>query len=132
VVLIWSDFPPEYIVTIEEYENNYYGPLLHGLIFLTEDKHLAEKKAKMISKQLEIEYEIDKLNAEQGWVVDWKNINQNKLSLYFNHDSLKDKVSRSISCVSQCQEKYMSQKTLEKILNKYSKNELKQYLGIII
>jgi hypothetical protein len=48
-----------------DYERSYHKPKLQqGLIFLPEDVELAEKKAKMLTKQLEIQFEIDRVNAE--------------------------------------------------------------------
>jgi hypothetical protein len=47
-----------------------------GTVFLAEDRHLAEKKAKQHTKQREIQFEIDTLNAEEGWVPNWREPNK--------------------------------------------------------
>lgn len=96
-----------------------------GLIFLPEDKDLAEKKAKMFTKQLDIKYEIERLNAEQGWVADW-NSTQEK---YILENRLK--VCSKVVTYNNSGQTPMSEKTAETILAKYTQDELKQYLGII-
>ena len=93
-----------------------------GKVFLQEDKHLGEKKAQMLTKQLEIQFEIDRLNAEE-------NFNKFRGAYYFSYDEFKVSKLRSNYNAGQ---KFMSEKTAETILAKYSQNELKQYLGIII
>jgi len=101
-----------------------------GYNFLKEDGQKAEKKAQMLSKQLEIKNEIDRLNAEEGWVANWKSQNQSKSYLSHDHtypDGLvNDRARHSIQQDNQ----YMSAKTASTILAKYSQDELKQYLGI--
>lgn len=101
-----------------------------GRVFLKEDRHLAEKKAKMLTKQLEIQYEIDRLNAEQGWVADWQYTYYQKkhyLELY-TRTGIKTVI---IDADTRDGRTPMSEKTAETILAKYSQSDLKAYLGII-
>ena len=101
-----------------------------GLIYLLEDKNLAGKKAKMLKKQLEITNEIERLNAEESWVADWSDSSQTKCNFRCSH------YCKEINLDSCWQQQsgvlYSSKEILEKIQNKYSENELKQFLGIII
>ena len=112
------------------YDQYLYQELKKGNIFLTEDQHLAEKKAKMLSKQLEIQYEIDKLNAEEGWVAGWEDSRQAKFYLHFNYSCSAVEIRNCYFYQSAGQ--HMSRKTAETILEKYTQEELRQYLGIII
>lgn len=129
----------EEVILIDSYynlEKMFYGKYLFqdlrkGLIFLPGDIDLAEKKAKMLKKQLEIQYEIDMLKAEEGWVADWSNQEQNKYYLSFCNKT-KYVWINNYGDNTQYQNQYMSAKTAETILSKYSQDELKQYLGIII
>lgn len=104
-------------------------PLKDGLIFLPEDLQLAEKKRHQMLKKIEIQYKIDRLNAEEGWVANWENENQNKY--YIILDMIGNIiVDRDYAIRSQNQ--YMSKQTAETILTKYTQDELLQYLNIII
>jgi hypothetical protein len=114
-----------------------------GLIFLPEDTNLAEKKAKQHTKQREIQFEIDTLNAEEGWVPDWRDHNQDKYYLCVDYDEpdqyscnceqdYKDVIRIFKDSSQKRHNKYMSEKTAKTILAKYSQHELKQYLGIIL
>lgn len=118
----------------EEYSRWLTAHLAKGLIFLPEDKDLAEKKAQMLSKQLEIQYEIDRLNAEEGWVADWTNPDQQKY--YIRHEihqrSQGDNIGYGVDYYINSGVKYMSSNTHMAIQAKYTQDELKQYLGIII
>lgn len=102
-----------------------YNYLKQGLIFLPEDRHLAEKKAEMLTKQLEIQHEIDRLNAEEGDTVDQDFV----LFLGNGNKGGEVKAGRTLLAENKI---LMSEKTAETILAKYSQEELKQYLGIII
>jgi hypothetical protein len=96
--------------------------LAQGKVFQIKDKHLAEKKVEMLSKQLEIQYEIDRLNAEEAkktgqvWslAIGWVGEIEKCAIPYYSGETR------------------MSEETAETILAKYSQDELKQYLGIII
>jgi hypothetical protein len=103
--------------------------LQSGLIYLPEDKHLAEKKAKQIPKQSEIKLEIDRLNAEEGWVADLSNGSQTKVYLICKKNQIEKAYEHYESFVGI---KYMSETTAKTILAKYSQDEIKQYLDIII
>jgi hypothetical protein len=114
-----------------------------GTVFLAEDRHLAEKKAKQLTKQREIRFEIDTLNAEEGWVSDWRDHNQDKYYLCVDYDEpdqyscnceqdYKDVIRIFKDSSQKRHNKYMSEKTAETIIAKYSQDELKQYLGIIL
>jgi len=99
------------------------GLIMQGLIFLPEDKDLAKKKAKRLTKQIEIQLEIDRLNAEEkdknlgrGYYLC---VNTGRVDYYRRQPYITD------------QNNVMSQKTAEIILAKYTQDELKQYLGII-
>lgn len=108
---------PNYKLAEEDYNGDYhYICLQQGLIFLPEDKHLAEKKAQMLTKQLEIQFEIDRLNAEEG------SLGQRSL----NESDIKANIYDKIRKVE------ITEKTADTILAKYSQDELKNYLGIII
>lgn len=104
--------------------------LQRGYLFLESDKALAFLKAKMLTKRLEIQYEIDRLNAEEGWVAKWRDdgssADDNWYLLFKNNE-----IQKSTE-YCRCNLQYMSQKTAETILAKYSQDELKQYLEIII
>lgn len=102
-----------------------------GWVFLREDEQLVEKKAKMLTKQLEIQFEIDRLNAEEGWVELWNCNQRNYFLNKFSVDS-KDVEIKYYFVGKQHGTQYMSYKTATTILAKYSEDELKQYLGIII
>lgn len=111
--------------------------LKQGKIFLREDEYLASKKGAMEEKRNEIQYEIDRLDAEEGWVADWKEgpegRNQTfKYYLYFGHHKDSREVESYFTRNNQSESSYMSKKTAETILSKYTQDELKQYLGIII
>jgi hypothetical protein len=99
--------------------------LLRGLVFLPEDKELAEKKAKMLTKQLEIQHEIDRLNAEQKW--DYKTDLH-----YFHSVPNTERVQICWSCDDDNSVNFMSFETAKIIFEKYSAKEIKQYLGVII
>jgi hypothetical protein len=117
--------------TIEyEYCKSYYTNLKQGGCFLIQDKHLAEKKSQQLTKQLEIQNEIDRLNVEEGWVVDWKDSFQPKYYLNLNHDH--QIVQDEYELTEQSSKQYMSEATAETILAKYSQDDLKAYLGIIL
>jgi hypothetical protein len=104
-------------------KNSHYRELAKGLIYLPEDKHLAEKKAQMLSKQFEIQFEIDKLNAEESE-------KEKNFFLKSPRNNSKVVVDMFIHLIPENWK--MSEKTAETILAKYSQDELKQYLGIII
>jgi hypothetical protein len=118
---------------ISSYDNHHEQYLLNGFIFLPEDKELAEKKAKMLTKQLEIQYEIDRLNAEN---------NNENMNLYLclkdsaHHRYYEEQWSEySAICFhseSGIGTNKVSKKVLDIILKKYSQDELKQYLGLTI
>lgn len=96
-----------------------------GMIFLEEDEQLAEKKASMLSKQLEIQYEIDRLNAEDP-------VNSKTWFLEYNH-VFEEVVRKTFSFIPVVILKnYMTDGVYKKIIEKYSQDELMQYLGIII
>ena len=108
-----------------------FQSITRGEVFLEKDLNLAEKKAKQLTKQLEIQFEIDRLNAESGWITDWNNFSQEKF--FLTHDSNSEIVGSDYLWGDRNSgENAMSEKTAEKILEKYSQEELKQYLGIII
>ena len=105
--------------------------IMDGLIFLKEDRHLAKKKAQQLTKQLEIQYEIDRMNAEEGWVADWSDYTQHKF--FFQDDKYGKNGVTIISTVYYNKGILtMSKTTAETILAKYPQDELKQYLGMII
>lgn len=95
--------------------------LMQGLIFLPKDLYLAEKKAKMLTKQLEIQYEIDRLNAKE----EDKSVQNLSFVLYMDYGV-------EATHTPYTGQTKMSKKTAETILEKYSQDELKNYLGIII
>jgi len=110
----------------------YQNELRNGLIFLREDINLAEKKTQQLTKQLEIQFEIDRLNAEEGWVANYSaETNEDTCYIIYNYDrgffSIGELKQYRIRTTG-----FMSEKTAETILAKYSQEELKQYLGIII
>ena len=114
----------------DHYSADYEINLRLGRVFLLKDKHLAEKKAKMLTKQLEITNEIERLNAEENWVADWSDSNQTKCSFRYKHNC-KEIISNS--CWQyQSGVLVSSEEILDKIQDKYSEDELKQFLGIII
>jgi hypothetical protein len=128
VLFLYTDFS---IKKTQFIFDDYHIILLKkGLVFLPEDKHLAEKKAKMLTKQLEIQYEIDRLNTEEGWVVDWEDYTQHKY--FFCDDAYATKFRATSTVYNNYGQKVMSQTTAETILKKYTQDELKQYLNIII
>jgi hypothetical protein len=102
--------------------------LQQGLIFLPEDKNLADKKSAMHTKQLEIKNEIDRLNAEKDWVANWSIVS----SKYYLFDCPRERKIIWDGTTSNRGVQHMSKTTAETILAKYSQDELKQYLGIII
>lgn len=111
-----------FITSYNDYHELY---LLNGFIFLPEDKELAEKKAKMLTKQLEIQHEIDRLNAEQKW--DYKTDLH-----YFHSVPNTERVQICWSCDDDNSVNFMSFETAKIIFEKYSAKEIKQYLGVII
>jgi hypothetical protein len=110
-----------------EYGNYLKSHLANGLVFLPKDEHLAEKKAQMLTKQLEIQNEIDRLNAEEGWVSAEKETRYMVGYNYFNQE-----VESVTWNQYRLQDNYMSKKTAKTIFENYTQDELKQYLGIII
>ena len=114
-----------YIVVPNIWQANCYEHdiLYTGRLFLSQDIDLAEKKAAMLSKQLEIQYEIDRLNAEE------KDKSIQEFILFPHSDSGKIRFGRNLLW---SKDQKMSQKTAQTILKKYSQYELKQYLGNII
>jgi hypothetical protein len=121
---------------LDSYHDDYIYSLKEGCVFLDKDIKLAEKKAKMLTKQLEIQYEIDKLNAEQGWVEDWSPTSPSKKledhNRAFDFSDHSDEIVSIICLHKNLSRQHMSKNTAEKILKKYSQAELKQYLGIIL
>lgn len=116
IVIIWQDY---------KYTTTCQGGTKHtcdlGNVFLyPQDKGLAEKKAAMLSKQLEIQYEIDRLNAEDSTLTH---------ILVMSSDG---KVSYATKPYIHSNYVAMSYNTADTILAEYSQDELKQYLGIII
>ena len=117
----------EVVLSLKPYESIHLRHLLkEGNVFLQEDENLAEKKKNMINKQLEIQFEIDRLNAEGG--------NEDLDYLFYLHPTKKE-----VNATNRLSFEYytnakssVSQKTAEIILEKYTQDELKQYLGIII
>ena len=132
VILIQSreDYALEiaYSKEIKQFRNGYF--LKRGFMFLVEDEHLAEKKTNMLTKQLEITNEIERLNAEQGWVADWGNDDQEKCNFCYSNSY--KRVDISYYCQGQSGVLYSSEDILTEIKDKYSEDELKQFLGIII
>ena len=109
---------------------NYYYKIEHDLslklghIFLPEDTDLAEKKAKQLTKQFQIQLEIDRLNAEED--------NEEKQYYYLRLNKFQTGVEIEKTFENALNVRVFSKKTAETILAKYSQDELKQYLGIII
>jgi hypothetical protein len=103
-----------------------------GLIFLEEDTDLAEKKAEQLTKQLEIQNEIDRLNALEGAEV-IKNFklqyirsaNLEKAGENFVGVGYKEVNLRYID-----RNKLMSLETVLTILAKYDQEDLKAYLNL--
>ena len=97
--------------------------LKQGLIFLHKDILLAKKKAQMLTKQLEIQYEIDRLNAEEN----------DEVKQYWYFKSVEDQKGVGIEKTFEnaLNVRVFSKKTAETILVKYTQDELKMYLGII-
>ena len=62
--------------------------LKSGEVFLAKDRHLAEKKKEMLKKQLEIRFEIDRLNAE-GYNNEAFNLIQDYINSNLNKDDSK-------------------------------------------
>lgn len=81
----------------------------------------------MLTKKLEIQFEIDKLNAEEGWVANWWTV-QNKYIL----ESESDNIYTKVVTAKNAGQTPMSPNTAKTILAKYSQEELQQYLGKII
>lgn len=122
-------------VLVNFYESKRHLNLLqNGLVYLIEDDYhrcknrkLAEKKAKMLTKQLEITVEIDRLNAENG-----ENIVEDR-EFAFKINEYTGEVKPYQFCDITIPEKWkMRYDTAKAILAKYSQDELKQYLEIII
>jgi hypothetical protein len=126
VVLITEPehFEDKYRIQLLTFYKEHKLLLKYGYVFLKEDEHLAEKKAKMLTKQLEIQYEIDRLNAEEG-----ENFGQ---IFYFRLSKNKEIVEVESTNENALNVLLFSNRTAETILAKYSQEELKQYLGIII
>jgi hypothetical protein len=122
--------PLDFEIEKGEYTKEAEDILKRGLIFLLEDIESSEKKAKMLTKQLEIQYEIDRLNTEEGWVADWEDSRQAKFYLHFNYSCSTVEIRNCYFYQSAGQ--HMSRKTAETILKKFTQEELRQYLGIII
>jgi hypothetical protein len=95
-----------------------------GTVFLAEDRHLAEKKAKQLTKQREIRFEIDTLNAKEGETNEHKKV--------FCYDEETDKVYLDWADARSKPKTEVSKATSETILVKYSQQDLKFYLGIIL
>ena len=91
-----------------------------GYNFLKEDGQKAEKKAQMLSKQLEIQFEIDRLNAGDS------EFDQVYILIKSDHRGFVE----IYNCDYTNGQTRMSAKTASTILAKYSQDELKQYLGI--
>lgn len=101
-----------------------------GYVFLyPEDDHLAEKKAEMLTKKREIKFEIDRLNAEEGWVANFEDNEDEDICFFYLDEGGTIEIGTENN---QCDLQYMPRQTAETILDKYSQDELKQYLGIII
>lgn len=123
-----EDGDEEYFSSLESYrslEHKIY--LKKGYIFEKKDTDLAEKKAQMLNKKLEIQFEIDRLNAEQGWVANWWTV-QDKYIL----ESESDDIHTKVVIAKNVGQTPMSPTTAKTILAKYSQEELQQYLGKII
>lgn len=101
--------------------------LYKGLIFLREDTHLAEKKANQLTKQFEIQNEIDRLNAENGEYI----VEDREFAFKINEHTDKVEIYQfyQITIPEKWKMRYDTAKT---ILAKYSQDELKQYLEKII
>ncbi len=95
-----------------------------GKVFLRKDETLALKKALMLTKQNIIQFEINRLNAEEG-----KNFGQ---VFCFRLSKDKETVEVLATFENTLNVLLFSNGTAETILAKYSQDELKQYLGIII
>ena len=125
-------------VLVNFYESKRHLNLLqNGLVYLIEDDYhrcknrkLAEKKAKMLTKQLEITVEIDRLNAEQQFIID-KN-DYSKYQYYLNTDESGTVTYFAYHPKTPKNTQLLSAETTKTILAKYSQDELKQYLKIII
>ena len=97
--------------------------LKKGYVFLEEDKNLADKKRYMLIKQLEIQFEIDRLNAEEEEKAMQK--------YYFRVSADRETVGVDITHDNALNVLLFSETTYDKIIAKYSQDELKQYLKII-
>jgi|694.fasta_scaffold77929_4 hypothetical protein len=122
-ILLIADLYSNKKIDEVKFEEMFIQDLHKGLIFLPEDPDLAEKKAKMLSKQLEIQYEIDRLNA-----VEHPSIEKEWHIGYFQNN---DKIYKH-NLYGSSKDTFMSELTAETILAKYSQDELKQYSDIII
>jgi hypothetical protein len=112
------------IIVVEEvFGQHTHMSLRQGYVYLRSDTDLAEKKAKMLSKQFVIQLEIDRLNA-----VEHPSIEKEWHIGYFQNN---DKIYKH-NLYGSSKDTFMSELTAETILAKYSQDELKQYLGIII
>jgi hypothetical protein len=123
-ILLIADLYSNKKIDEVKFEEMFIQDLHKGLIFLPEDPDLAEKKAKMLSKQLEIQYEIDRLNAldvkDKKHII-WRFAVPDLIScLEFD-----EAISRNTP-----DNKKMSFATAETILAKFSQDELKQYLEV--
>jgi hypothetical protein len=118
-----------YFSTLEYYRSlDHKIYLQQGYIFEQEDKDPSEKKADMLTKQLEIQYEIDRLNAKEGWVAKFdNNYPANNVYYFMIEDGVVDYCHPKL----QSNQNLVSKKSAETILAKYTQDELKQYLGII-
>ena len=129
VVLITEPehFEDKYRIQLLTFYKEHKLLLKYGYVFLKEDEHLAEKKANMLTKQLEIQFEIDRLNAENG-----ENIVEDR-EFAFKINEYTGEVKPYQFCDITIPEKWkMRYDTAKAILAKYSQDELKQYLEIII
>jgi len=113
----------KYFVQAIQYEEYQKWLLMEGRVFLTQDIRLAQEKAKMLTKQVEIQFEIDRLNAES--------IDNKYWSIKYNDFKKKFEIYSFEVCGVTLPENYkMTCKTAETILAKFSQDEIKQYLGI--
>ena len=113
----------KYFVQAIQYEEDQKWLLMEGRVFLTQDIRLAQEKAQMLTKQVEIQFEIDRLNAES--------IDNKYWSIKYNDFKKKFEIYSFEVCGVTLPENYkMTCKTAETILAKFSQDEIKQYLGI--
>lgn len=125
-VLLIADFILSKIKKIK-FKKRFLQDLRLGLIFLPEDTKLAERKAYQLRTQFQIENEIDRLNAEEGWVPNWSTGGMDKYVLFLENG----KVGTGYTVYCRRGIQYMSQKTADSILAKYTQDELKKYLQIV-